>query len=46
MNDAGTHLRGLNQGMTDTIDSGPMPQILCGPDSPRAGQPALALEQA
>ncbi|GMB80018.1 non-ribosomal peptide synthetase [Shinella zoogloeoides] len=45
MNDAGTHLRGLNQGVTDTIDSGPMPQILCGPDSPRAGQPAERLSR-
>jgi len=45
MNDAGTHLRGLSQGVMDTTESGPMPQILCGPDSPRAGRPEERLSR-
>ncbi|WP_415214311.1 AMP-binding protein, partial [Shinella sp.] len=45
MNDAGTHLRGLSQGVMDTSESGPMPQILCGPDSPRAGRPEERLSR-
>ncbi|MFT4161279.1 MAG: AMP-binding protein, partial [Shinella sp.] len=29
----------------DTSESGPMPQILCGPDSPRAGRPEERLSR-
>lgn len=43
MNDAGTDLLGLNQSMTDGMESGARPQILCGADSPRAGRPGERL---
>jgi len=45
MNDAGTHLRGLARGVMKTTQSGSMPQVLCGPDSPRAGQPEERLSR-
>lgn len=45
MNDAGTQLRGLNQSITDGMESGAKPQILCGADSPRIGQPGERLSR-
>ncbi len=45
MNDAETHLRGLNQGGLNATGSGLMPQILRGPDSPLAGQPEERLSR-
>jgi len=45
MNDAGTHLRGLARDASDLTESGLTPQILCGPDSPLAGQPGERLSR-
>ncbi|QRI61501.1 non-ribosomal peptide synthetase (plasmid) [Shinella sp. PSBB067] len=45
MNDAGTHLRGLARDATELTESGLTPQILCGPDSPLAGQPGERLSR-